>query len=392
GGITVQARAARVYPAGEDACHLVGTVGYLGWETRDGDQVDAYEEKEASGFFREQLLGVLEDGELDGDGKDDEVYEALERKGEFRRDLFGKSGAERAWDQELRGRRGARIVERDRQNRVQRDLQVHPPEHGSDLRLTVDVELQAAVRAAFEAAADALPYGCPVRGAAVVLDPKDGAVLALVSVPGFDPNAMGPPVRKETMDLLLKDPGHPMLHRAIAGQYPPGSTFKVVTGLAMLEEGLHGAAEDLECQGTFVAHRRRFRCTATMGHGMIPLTSALERSCNCYFYQVGLELGPALSRWAEAWGFGSACGIDLAGEKAGAIQRGRGGDYVQMGIGQMMTATPLQVARVMAMVANDLTNTPEELVVHRVSPRLAHPEQAADFQMEITEQGPDADV
>ncbi|MCU0723335.1 MAG: penicillin-binding transpeptidase domain-containing protein [Planctomycetes bacterium] len=342
-GASVQARAGRVYPRGPDACHLLGTVGFLGWETRGEETVDLYEEKEEAGFFREPLSAFL----------DREDYEAIEARGEFRRDLFGKSGAEQAWDGELRGRRGARVVERDRRNRVQRDLEVVPPVHGGDVLLTVDAALQAAAREAFAAASDALPAGHPVRGAAAVLDPRTGAVLALVSVPGYDPNLLVPPVAKGDLDALLGDPGLPLLHRAIAGLYPPGSTFKTVSALAALEEGLLRADDLVECDGVHEAGRGlRFRCTARMGHGPLPLAGALERSCNCYFYAAGEDLGPALRRWAEAWGFGAPSGLDLPGERAGFLPRGRGPDWIQMAIGQRMTATPLQVARLMATIAN----------------------------------------
>ncbi|MHC4598338.1 MAG: peptidoglycan D,D-transpeptidase FtsI family protein [Planctomycetota bacterium] len=341
-GVSVQVHAGRRYPQGVDACHVVGYVGYLGWTVQEGDPVNLYEVKEAEGFYWDPLSTFL----------DRDSYERMEKKGEFHRDLFGKTGVERTWDGELRGCRGARIVERDRRNRVQRNLRVHPAAHGSTLSLTVDSELQAAVRGAFQRARLGLRPGWEIRGAAVVLDVNTGAVLAMVSVPGFDPNDLIPPVSRAVVKKYLLSEGKPLFNRAVAGQYPPGSTFKVVSALASLEEKLVDAEEKIDCTGSYEYGRHVFRCWDTAGHGPLGLEEALERSCNVYFYTLGRELGDSLRRWAEVWGFGSPTGLDVVGEKGGSLPPGRGGDWVQQAIGQRMTATPLQVARLMAIVAN----------------------------------------
>jgi penicillin-binding protein 2 len=325
-----------------DACHVVGYVGYLGWTVRSGDPVNVYELKEQEGFFWNPLCDFF----------DRDTYERMEKQGEFHRDLFGKSGAESTWDTELRGGRGARIVERDRRNRVQKNLSVHPAEHGGTCRLTIDVELQNAVRMAFQRARLALPPDHDIRGAAVVMDVDSGAVLAMVSVPGFDPNDLIPPVSKAVVQKYLLSQGQPLFNRAISGQYPPGSTFKVVSALAALEEDLVDSKEKVLCGGNYEYGHHVFRCWDRGGHGPLDLEEALERSCNVYFYTIGRDLGDSLRRWAEVWGFGLETGIDLVGEKKGALPPGRGGDWVQQAIGQRMTATPLQVARLMAVVGN----------------------------------------
>lgn len=341
-GVSVRAIPARLYPAGEAACHVVGYVGYLGWTVRKGEPVNLYEEKESADFFFGPLSAFL----------DREDYEGMERLGAFHRDLFGKAGVERLWDGELRGLRGARIVERDRRNRVQRNLRVHPPENGTVLRLTIDAKLQAEALDAFACAKPALPPGAEVRGAAVVLDANTGAVLALVSVPGYDPEAMTPPVSAETARAVLRGPGKPLLNRAVSGQYPAGSTFKIVCALAALEEGIVEPGTKLECTGVYEYGDRKFRCWNRWGHGPVDLHEALEQSCNVYFYILGRELGDSLARWAGLFGFASVTGVDLPGEKSGELPRGRGGDWVQLAIGQRMTATPLQVARMAAAVGN----------------------------------------
>ncbi|MHC5038791.1 MAG: peptidoglycan D,D-transpeptidase FtsI family protein [Planctomycetota bacterium] len=341
-GVSVQVRPVRRYPFGSATSHVVGTVGYMGWGVRGGEPVNLYEEKEASGFFWEPLASFL----------DRDAYERMERRGEFFRDLFGKTGVEKFCDRELKGVRGARIVERDRRHRLQRDLHVHPSVHGGCIMLTLDAELQKAAIRAFDLARFVLTPGCELRGAAVVLDVSTGAILATVSLPVFDANDLVPPVGKEAASAILRGKGRPLLNRAVSGLYPPGSTFKVVSALAGLEEGLVEPGEALECTGHFEVGNHTFRCWNRNGHGPLALEAALEQSCNVYFYKLGMELGDALRRWAEVWGFGAPSGLDLPGEKGGILPRGRGGDWVQQAIGQRMTATPLQVARLMAVVAN----------------------------------------
>ena len=341
-GVTVQVRPGRRYPEEIDGCHVVGYVGYLGWRRRGDESVNVYEEREEEGFFFEPLEDLI----------DRETYERMEKRGAFHHDLFGKAGVERLADAGLRGRRGARIVERDRRNRIQRTLRLDPPAHGGTVRLTVDVVLQRRVREAFARARPALPAGTPVRGAAVVLDVETGAVRALVSVPGYDPNELTPPVSAASAKRYLSGEGKPLLNRAIRGRYPAGSTFKVVAALAALEEGVVDPEDEIECEGSYAYGPQTFHCWNRHGHGPLKMVEALERSCNVYFYVTGRELGSALRRWAEYWGFGSPTGLDLPGEKGGQLPPGRGGDWVQLAIGQRMTATPLQVARMMAAVAN----------------------------------------
>jgi penicillin-binding protein 2 len=344
-GVSVEARPVRIYPRGVCACHVLGSVGYLGWIRRGGEDVNLYEERERQGWYFERVSSFL----------DREEYQALESRGEFLSDLFGKTGLEKDLDVPLRGGRGARVVECDRRRRVQKNLAVTPPRHGRTFAITLDAELQEAAQRAFRPDhCAALAKGEGLRGAAVVLELPSGAVRVLLSVPGYDPNDLVPPVRPEKARALFTDPGRPMLNRALAGCYEPGSTFKTVTALAARSEGLSDGNTRIFCEGALRAHDYTFRCNARYGHGTLGLKGALEQSCNVYFYRLGDLLGHRLGVWAETFGFGAPTGIDLPGERGGSLPYGvLPGFWIQLAIGQNMTATVLQVARLAACVACD---------------------------------------
>ncbi len=270
-------------------------------------------------------------------------------------DVIGRSGLEWAWEGALRGLPGGRQVEVDVRGRKLRTLAERGCQPGRNLVLSLDRRLQ-------EAARDAL--GSQV-GAAVVLDVLTGDVLAMVSSPGFDPNELARGIEPERWRELVSDPRHPLQNRAVRGQYPPGSTFKVAMALAGLAEGVITPRTRVFCAGEYVFAGRAYRCWKKQGHGWVDLERALAESCDVYFYQLGLDLGvDTVARWVRELGLGQPTGIDLPNERGGLIptkawkRRAKGepwytGETLSVSIGQGYTlATPLQLAAMMAAVAH----------------------------------------
>ncbi|MGA2030964.1 MAG: penicillin-binding transpeptidase domain-containing protein [Thermoguttaceae bacterium] len=287
-------------------------------------------------------------------------------------DLAGRAGVERQYERWLRGRRGVAVEHLDHNGRVCGVAHVEEPIAGEDLVLTVDAELQRAAEELLDSALErrALQYESaePAGGAIVVMDIRDGAVLAAASAPRFDPNLfVGPDAARRT--ALLTDSGHPFLDRTIQMALPPGSVFKTATAMALLENGCLGSQEKpLECRG-YLHDPDHLRCALYVrqgiGHGPMLLGDALAQSCNVYFFHYAEQLGAAaLADWSQRLGFGRPTGIDLPGEAAGAAptperiahRNGRvwrSSDTLMMAVGQgPITATPLQVVRLMAAVAN----------------------------------------
>lgn len=285
------------------------------------------------------------------------VREATEeqlRQGRYRRgDMVGQSGLERLLDEFLRGRDGGQQIEVDALGRPVRVVQQTEPYPGAEVVTTLDRRIQEAAEQAMEGRA----------GAVVVMDPRNGDILAMVSTPAFEIDRFTGTIDREAWLRLVQDPDHPLLNRAIQSQYAPGSLFKVVVAAAGLQEGVLTPMDRVHCTGEFHLGGRTFRDWKEEGHGTVDLRRALAQSCNIYFYQAGLRVGgDAIARWARAFGLGAPTGIDLGGEKVGLIprprvRRGRSawppGDVVNMAIGQgQLLVTPVQVARFMAAVAN----------------------------------------
>ncbi len=221
--------------------------------------------------------------------------------------------------------------------------------------LTIDSVLQ-------EAAWDALE-GRP--GSVVALDPRDGSVLAMVSSPAFDPNLFRGGISVRDWKKLSQDPAHPLENRAISGQYPPGSTYKLVVAAAALEEGLVTPDTSFHCNGSFTLGNRTFHCWQKHGHGRVSLHRAIVSSCDVYFYNLGKLLGvDKIAHYARAFGFGEATGIDLPREKGGVIptrewklarfkKPWQPGETISISIGQgFNTVTPLQLALAYGTLAN----------------------------------------
>ena len=313
-GFSVESHAERIYPRGTFAAHLVGYTG----RDRNPDDEDAY------------ML----------------AYE-LEMK--------GRSGLEAFYDDYLAGVAGAVRIPVDARGfkpsgtacdgisigeTPERDAQ-----DGLDLHLTIDPDIQSVAERQFEG----------VRGACVVLDPRDGAVLAMVSAPAFNPNDFVPFLPAQRYKELSEDPGRPLLNRATAGLYIPGSTFKPVTAIAALNSGFN-AQDDYECTGVYKLGTMKLRCWSRWGQGHLNMRGALEQSCNPYFARLGYLLGSnTLFRTAREFGFEAKTGIDFAPDYAGSLAQPPfyPGLASQSAIGQgKLQVTPLQVAMECSALAN----------------------------------------
>ena len=271
-------------------------------------------------------------------------------------DFIGKFGLEKALDPFIRGKAGGEQVEVNVVGRKVKTLGRVEPAQGYRVLLTIDSQLQKAAWAAMEGRA----------GAVVALDPRDGSVLALVSRPGFDPNLFNRGVSADVWEKISSNPLHPMENRAIAGQYPPGSTYKLIVAAAALEEGIITPETTFNCPGHFDMGTRTFRCWKRHGHGRVNLHRAIVESCDVYFYNVGRLLGvDKLAEYARAFGLGSRTGVAMAGERRGLIPTKdwklarfgipwQPGETISISIGQgYNTATPIQLANAYAAVAGN---------------------------------------
>ncbi len=270
-------------------------------------------------------------------------------------DEIGKIGLEQRWETFLRGQSGGQQVEVDALGRRTRVLHEVPDVPGYTVRLTLDRELQETAFAALQGK----------EGTVVALDVNSGAVLAMVSTPAFDPNVFARGVKAEEWRALIKDQLRPLNNRATQGQYPPGSTFKIIMTIAGLEEGVIQPESPISDPGFYFFGNRQFRDWKKGGHGAVDLHRAIVESCDVYFYQLGPRIGiDKIAKWARALGLGERSGITLEGEMGGTVpdtawKRKRfrqpwfPGETVSIAIGQgYLTVTPLQQAIMMATVAN----------------------------------------
>ncbi|SMC28003.1 peptidoglycan glycosyltransferase [Desulfacinum hydrothermale DSM 13146] len=290
-------------------------------------------------------LGEISEKELQS--RDFRDYQA----GEY----IGKGGVEKTFEPFLHGEAGWRQVEVDALGRHIRSLDEKLPIPGRNVWLSIDLDVQRTAEECLEQRV----------GAIVAVSPKTGEVLAMASSPSYDQEKF---VRGMTVDEwngLINDPFHPLLNRAIASSYPPGSTYKPFVALAALEEGIVQPDTDVFCPGFMQLGRRRFRCWRDWGHGHVNLHRGIVESCDVYFYQTGLKLGvDAIARYARMFGFGQKTGIDLPGERSGLVptrqwkKRTKGvswqkGETLTIAIGQGFDlVTPLQLAMAYAALAN----------------------------------------
>ncbi|BCB97446.1 penicillin-binding protein 2 [Dissulfurispira thermophila] len=271
--------------------------------------------------------------------------------------LIGQWGVEALFDSQLRGIPGERIIEVDALGRELRKIQERPPVKGTDINLSIDINIQKAVEDAFGDKA----------GALVAIKPDSGEILALESLPSFDPNVFSMGITANAWKSLMEDKKKPMLNRAIQSQYPPGSTFKIITAIAALEEGVINLDAKVNCTGGINYGRWTFGCWKKGGHGLVDFHRAIVESCDVYFYELGKRLGiDRIYKYATAFGLGKETGIDLmpVKEKRGLIPNTEWkkqkkhlpwylGDTFISSIGQgFITATPMQMALMTATFAN----------------------------------------
>jgi penicillin-binding protein 2 len=270
-------------------------------------------------------------------------------------DFIGKFGVEKAYELYFHGKRGIQHVEVNALGQLTRVLKTEEAQPGKNIYLTLDIRLQRM--------AESLLAG--KVGTALAMDPSNGDILAMGVSPAFDPNAFVEGMTYESWNELVSNQFRPLENKAIQGQYPPGSTYKIVAAIAGLEEGVITEHGKLFCPGSYKYGNRTFRCWKRGGHGFMNATDALAQSCDVYFYQVGERLGvDRLAKYAEACGLGSPTGIDLDKEARGLVPtRGwklnrlgvpwQGGETLSVVIGQGFNlVTPIQMLGLISAVAN----------------------------------------
>jgi penicillin-binding protein 2 len=261
--------------------------------------------------------------------------------------LVGKYGLEQKFELALMGENGGRQIEVNAMGQKIRVLGQVEPNPGSNLYLTLDLELQ---KAAEEAMAGK-------EGAVVVMDPRNGDLLAMVSKPDFDPNLFARGITPENWRSIVENPARPLQNRAIQGQYPPGSVFKIIMAVAGLEEKVITPDTSFVCTGALPFGNREYRCWKKEGHGRVSLRRAIVESCDVYFYNLGMRLGVnRIAKYASGLGLGSPTGFPLGREKPGLVPTSswklkrfgipwQPGENLSIAIGQGFNlATPLQIA------------------------------------------------
>jgi penicillin-binding protein 2 len=307
---------------------------------------------------RSYLYGALASHMLGYVGPPDETNKEEARKFTFYQgDVEGKSNIEKAMDDYLKGKPGIRYMKRNAKGTIEGVLKEEPPQAGGNVVLTVDARIQMITEEALRAVG---------RGAAVVVDPNNGDILAMASVPSFNPNTFIPSIKAKDWEALRANNANPLVNRAISA-FPPGSTFKLVTALAGLRKGLGNARYN--CGGGVGYGNHFFRChIAERGgtHGVIGLADALKVSCNSYFYQMGNAAGiQAIDETGKTLGLGQQTGIETTSEQAGVLpspdwmrihyprERWTSAYTANVSIGQgYVLVSPLQLAMVYATIAN----------------------------------------
>jgi penicillin-binding protein 2 len=335
-GVDVVPYLTRNYPKGAEFGHLIGYVARI-----DEDDL--------------QKLEAGTDGEKSQAGR----YAGTTH--------IGKTGIERHYENLLHGEPGFERIETNADGRALRVLDQVPPKPGRSLYLSIDARLQEAVEAAFEGHA----------GAAVAIDPRNGEVLAMASVPSYDPNLFVNGISHADYRALMLNPDRPLLHRALVGTYKPGSTIKPVLGLAGLELGLRRPEDTVMSTGEFhiPGQERGYRDWRRGGHGRVNLVDSLAISVNTYFYSLAFDMGiDQLASYLAKFGFGQPTGIDLDGEGKGILPSREWkramfdkpwfpGETVIAGIGQgFWVVTPVQLANAVATLAAQGRSHPTHLL------------------------------
>ena len=320
-GVQTETGYTRIYPKGSDFGHLTGYVG----------AVERFEIDDEASL---RLPGVR----------------------------IGKTGVERAFETKLRGRGGHIKVEIDAKGHILRPLDKTDSIDGQDIKLSIDTRLQ---RRAMHR------LNMERRASVVALDIRSGQIVIMASNPTYDPQIISSGISKDNWNRLLTEPGNPLSNRAIRGQYPPGSTFKMVTAMAALEAGVIKPKEKISCWGSYTHAGHRFKCWKSSGHRGVSVHKALRESCDVYFYEIARRTGiNALNRMAHRLGFGETYDCGLMEQKPGVIpdpdwkfsRFNRGwleGETILAGIGQgYVLTTPLQLAVMAARIASGREVTP----------------------------------
>jgi penicillin-binding protein 2 len=324
--------------------------------------------------FAAHLIGYV--GEVSEDDLNNNPRYAAYQPG----DVVGKAGIEATYDQILRGEDGSQDVIVDSHGREMGVLGTQHAKPGQDLKLTIDIDLQ---RAAEIALGDN-------NGAVVVMDPRNGEILALVSHPSYDPNAFAVRIKRDEWNKLITDPRHPLMNKAIQDQLAPGSTFKIIMSAAGLQEG---AAQDMRvnCVGGGTFYGRFFHCDKH--HGVLAIQQAIPLSCDTFFYALAQKLGiDTISKYATSFGLSQKTGVDLPNEMSGVMpstqwewrnfhQKYYAGNTISVGIGQGETqVTPIQLLRALSGLASD---------GHFVRPHSVNPDQLpAEFRSALIDSFP----
>ncbi len=273
-------------------------------------------------------------------------------------DYIGKNGIERALEKDLHGDDGGRQLEVDARGRVLRTVSESYPTVGNSVVLTIDAAVQKQTELAFGVQA----------GAAVAMDVTTGEILAFVSNPGFDPSLFSGKLPADVWQGYLDDKRHPLENKALSGQYPPGSTFKMITALAGLQENRINDSTSITCNGSYDLGTSTFKCWNKKGHGATNLRKSLRESCDVFYYLLGEKLGvDKIAAAAQAFKLGSPLGVELLNEKSGLIpttewklkrfgKRWFHGETIPVSIGQgAVLLTPIQMVSMTATIANDGT-------------------------------------
>ncbi|HET6674372.1 MAG TPA: penicillin-binding protein 2 [Nitrospiraceae bacterium] len=315
-GVMIQVESQRNYPGGAIAAHLLGYVGEI-----SSEQLEKPE------------FADLHQGSI-----------------------VGQYAVEKFFDREVRGRSGQKSVEVDALGHEKRAVVADKSVAGDDLYLTIDARLQSLAEQLLG----------DETGAIVALDPTNGDVLAMASRPTFDPNVLSKELTTKQWVEIVQDEGRPLNNRATQGQYPPGSTFKVVMAAAALETNTMTPSSTVRCAGGYQFGNRLFRDWKASGHGSVDMNHALVHSCDVYFYTVGQRMGiDTIADYAKQFGLGHETGIELPSERVGIVpstawkQKAKGqpwfpGETISASIGQgYVTVTPLQMASVIGTIANN---------------------------------------
>jgi penicillin-binding protein 2 len=327
-GVTVEIEAARFYPYGRTGAHILGYIGATNKKS-----------------------------------------EELPNKQKRSRSIEGKAGLEMTLNNFLTGFDGGRQIEVDH---IGRELRTIPPVissvPGKTLQLTIDLELQKIVESAMG----------NKTGAVLVMNPRNGEILAMVSLPSYDPNWFVNGIVPELWGQLLNDNDHPLENKIVQGAYPPGSIFKLVTAYAALDQHLIDPSHEEICNGYFYVKGRRapFKCWKSGGHGSVDLIEAIRSSCNVYFYQLAMEMGvDRLAHYAKMMMFGEKIDLGFSGEKKGLIpdsdwkrvtfkERWYPGETPSVAIGQgFVSVTPIQLANFVNLIASGGVWHPPKLLM-----------------------------